>query len=344
MLCILLAPGVRGQTSPLLYAETITVTTGGPFEFTFRDDGTGATNYLAEFSAGVGDGATWAEDTGASITSLGDGTFRVYIADPVQPNGFYRIVALRASGPVVANFAATEFQVSEGGMVSALINFSEPYTGTLRYTISGTASDGDYLPLTGEVQVNNSMTALIPVTLTDNSDLNELRYLALRLERSPGFQVGTAAETRLMIEENDAEWRGALVLGAATLGFVLQIQETSGDRSASLRSDPAGIFPAAPVDSTILLTENSFESLTTSIPLPPESNSFNTPAALSLHLQASNAAEGQIVSATELGGAATLITRYQGKSYLDRTNHGSFKLFKPPIDPSSQPVELVQAQ
>lgn len=334
---------VRGQTSPLLYAETITVTTGGPFEFTFRDEGTGATNYVAEFSAALGNGAPWNADPGASITPLGDGSFRVHIADPVQPNGFYRIVALGpAGGPVVANFAATEFQVSEGGMISAVINFSAPYTGTIRYSITGTAGAGDYEPLSGEVQVNNSMTAVIPVMLTDNSTLDELKYLSLRLERGPGFEIGSAAETRLMIDENDADWRGTLSFGGA-LGFVLYIQEIAGEFSAHLRSDPAGLFPAHPGDSTLVFTENSFASTTAGIPLDAGSNLFNTPATLTLHLAAENGVGNQLVSPNSVEGAATLITQYEGKPYLNRTNQGSFNLYKPPVKPSTQAVEFVQA-
>ena len=65
---LLLLPFARGQNSPILYAETIIVTTGGPLEFTFRDDGTGAANYIAEFSAPLGNGAAWGAYPAATVT------------------------------------------------------------------------------------------------------------------------------------------------------------------------------------------------------------------------------------------------------------------------------------
>ena len=345
LLSALILPVARGQTSPMLYTETITVSTGGPLEFTFRDEGTGATNYIAEFTAALGNGALWTADPAATITSLGNGAYRIHVADPIQPNGFYRILALRPSGgTVIASFAATQFQVSEGGAVSAVIHFSAPYTGVIRYTVTGTVGADDFQPLSGEVQVNNSMTASIAITLTDNTSLDELRYLALRLERGPGFELGSAVEASVMIDENDAEWRGALSFGAAALGFVLSIEETSNGVSARLRSDPAGIFPLAPSDSTLVFTENSFESTTANIPLDAESNLFGTAAALTVQLNAENGVGNQLVSSNSVEGAAILITEYAGKPYLNRTNLGSFHLYKPPVRPSAQPVELVHAQ
>jgi hypothetical protein len=333
-----------GQPSPMLYAQTIKLSSGGLLEFTFRDDGTGATNYVAEFSAEVGPGATWIADPAATISSLGNGAFRVQIPNPMQPNGFYRILALRPSGgPVVANFAATQLQVTEGGMVSAVITFSAPYTGLIRYTITGTAKDDEYQPLSGELRVNNSMNAFIPVALTENTSVDELRYLSLRLEQGAGFELGSAADTRVIIDDNDAEWHGTIGLGAATLGFLMSIDQNALGRTARIRSDPAGIFPLEPVDSTLVFTENDFASTTPDIQLEAASNLFMTPAKLTLHLSAQNGIENQLVSSNNVEGAAILITEYEGKSYLNRTNHGSFNLYKPPVRPSSQPVKLTQA-
>jgi hypothetical protein len=341
---MLLVRNVEGQESPLLFAETITVNADGPLEFTFRDEGTGATNYVAEFTAALGSTAVWTGDPAAVFTPLGGGAYRVTIGSPLQARGFYRVIGLRASGgAVVANFAAAELQVSEGGMVSVVMHFSAPYTGRIRYTVSGTAGAGDFLPLSGEIQVNNSLNAEVPVTLTDNRSIEELKYLTLRLERGPGLDIGAAAETRLIIDENDAEWRGAISLGPAALGFVLAIEETSDGSAASLRSDPAGIFPLAPAPSTLLFTKDLFESATTRMPLPAESNLYGTAAALTLRLAARNGTANQQVSSNSVRGAAILVTEYEGRPYLNRTNAGSFHLHKTPVNPSAQPVELLQA-
>jgi hypothetical protein len=337
------APFLRAESSALLYAETITVTQSGPLEFTFRDEGTGATNYVAEFSDAIGDGAFWTQDSTAVFSSLGAGSFRVHVADPVKPNGFYRVVALRpAAGPVVANFAATQFQVTEGGTISVLISFSALYTGQLRYTVSGTASIEDFQPLSGEVFVNNSLTAVIPIVLTENSTLSELKYLSIRLESGPGLEIGSSAETQLSIDENDAEWQGAMSFGTTALGFVLSIEKTANGTNARIRSDPAGIFPREPISSTLVLTESLFAFTATNIPLAAESNLFKTSVALSLQLNAENGVLNQAVSSNSVEGVAILVTQFQGRSYLNRTNQGTFTLYKPPVNPSAQSVELVQ--
>ncbi len=86
------APAAIAQTSPLLSLQTIQVTTGGPVQFTFVDQGTAATGYLAQFSATVGVDANWQMSSNAVLTALGGGSYRVDIPSSQAPTGFYRVV------------------------------------------------------------------------------------------------------------------------------------------------------------------------------------------------------------------------------------------------------------
>jgi len=340
---LVLAPLAAAQTSPLLYSQTVRLFSGGPLQFTFRDEGTGATNYIVEFSLDPGHTGSWTEEPTATITPLGGDLFQVDLPQPPQPNGFFRILALRPGGPVVANFATPNFQVTEGGTVLAVINFSGPFTGTLRYSISGTAGPGDYAPLTGEIQVTNNTQVTVPVMLTDNSTIGELKYLSLRLEPTAGVTIGPEAETTLTVEENDADWRGTLSTGNASLGFVLSIRGDGVTLESSLSSSPAGLFPTNPVPSSVVFSPTAFQSSTFNIPVTAETTLFQTPATMDLWLEAINGQEDQSVTSTDVRGLARVITRYSGKPYLNTTNYGDFYLIKPSVAPSTQRVELADA-
>lgn len=343
LMYLALGPAARARTSPLLYIETMTRGTEGPLRLTFHDGGTGATNYVAQFARLLEGVTTWADAPGATLTPLDGQTYRVEIPDPEPPNVFYRVVALTPGGPIVANFAASEWRVTESGTTAAVIRFNTPFTGALRYTVSGTAQSQDFRPLSGIIQVTNSLEATIPITLTDNETIDELKYLELRLEPGPGIQAGPRAVSRMTIEENDAEWSGTMRMDRAALGFILRIIEFNGTLQAGLNSSPAGFFPEEPTPCSIQFTRHQFQVDSASIPLPPETTLLHTPSAVTLLLKAENGKEDQSVEPDHVRGEAVLVTRYEGKSYLDTTNRGRFYLLKQAVAPSTRPVELQAA-
>ena len=89
-LAAFLPAAVWGQGTPLLRLTTIQVASGGPVQFYFEDQGTGATNYIVEFSPAVGGGA-WSNITAAVVTPLGGGNYHVMAPDPLSGYGFYRV-------------------------------------------------------------------------------------------------------------------------------------------------------------------------------------------------------------------------------------------------------------
>jgi hypothetical protein len=340
---LLLTPlWLAAQTTPMLQVVTIGVTTGGPLEFTFRDAGTGATNYVAEFSLDVGAGASWTHDTTAVITPLGEGEYRAVIPSPAGLNGFYRIVGLGGvPGEILINFASTAFQVSEGDMVSPTIAFSAPFTGIIRYTISGTATSGDYAPLSGEVQVVNAMTATIPIALTDDDTIGELRNLILTLEAGSGAQLGAATRVTITIDENDARWAGSFIDGTATLPFHLELTRTGGTTQGTLAGDGWSFFPSEPVSAVVVQGATSFSAFVTGIPMAAEATLLNLPAVLELELNAVAGEPDQEVEPNFIRGDATLSTSYPGHAHLNTVNRGRFLMQRPSVAPSTRAVELL---
>jgi hypothetical protein len=333
---------VRSQVSSQLQLQSIQLGGAVPVAFTFVDQGTGATNYAVEFRPGLEGDHAWQAVDQVVITPQGDG-YLVQISTPRDERGFYRVVGLGGSvGPIVIEFSVAAIEVVEGDTVLPRLVINQPFNGLVYYTVSGTAGSGDYLGLSGQVTVNG-MTATIPVSLTDNEIPGQLKYLTLRLEPNAGYQLGAATTSTILIEENDAEWQGIFRTEAAALGFVLRIQESDSGYLASLQSSGFGFFPAIPTPTALTFTADTFSAVATEIPMPAEATLLNQPLSLSLSLNAANGLEDQSVSATEVQGVGTLISRVPGQPHLDTTNSGVFQLLKPPVAPSTNEVELVAA-
>ena len=310
-------------------------------QFDFVDQGTGATNWVVEFSPAIGSGGVWSSITAANIAPLGGGNYRVRVPAPLSAPGFYRV---RGVGPgITVSFVSTAFQVTEGGMVSPTITFSAPLFGIVRYTVSGTAASGEYVTLSGEVFVNGT-TATIPVTFLDNKSIGQLRYLTLTLQAGPGYRLGASSQTTITIDENDAEWQGSFLTDETALGFVLKIQESNGVKMASLKSDGFGFFPTNEIPVSLLTsTPSEFMTTVNGIPIPAGATLLNEPMSLSLFLGAMNGMNNQSVSPTSVQGVGTLISAVPAKPHLNTTNVGTFLLLKPPVKPSTNLVDLVNA-
>lgn len=343
-LAVMLKVGlVQAQSSDLVELRTIVATTGGPTQFTFVDHGTGATGYVAEFSPTVGTSANWQTANTAVFTDLGNG--RKQVSFGTSAPGFFRVRCIGGTAdPIVLNFPTATLQLGEGESGNANVNFSRPYFGTIHYTIGGTAGTGDYQGLTGDVTVNGQTSVSIPIALTDNTDIGQVKQLVLTLVAGPGAVVDASNESTITIVDNDAEWKGTFMDADASLGFVLKINENAGSYTASLVSDGVGLIPAGEYAAVISYTADNFASTTSPIGMDTGNTFQNLPAQLTLDLAATNGQANQGVSPIQVNGVASLIVQYPGKSYLNRTNAGTFVLFKPPVAPSTNKVQLVNAQ
>lgn len=330
---------VQAQVSPLLTLRSIQAEPGGPALLSFADRGTGATNYVVQFSPAMGSG--WTNLLNVIVVDLGAGNYQAAVNRPESPAGFYRVRGLGAAGIIVtAGFSLTTQEAEEGATAIATLVFSSPFFGTVRYRVQGTAPSGDYLNLTGEVMVDGT-TATIPIQLTDNESIGPLKYLTLTLEPGSGYAFGSTSRSTINILENDAEWQGSLITAEANLGFVLRIQQSNQVYRASLKSDRFGFFPTEASPASITLNDALFASTAQDIPMPAEATLLNAPMNLTLSLMARNGVTNQFVTPTQIRGEASLVITVPSAPHLGTTNKGTFLLTKPPVGPATNEVQLV---
>jgi hypothetical protein len=241
---------------------------------------------------------------------------------------------------VTASFNSTALEVTEGGVVAPVIEFSGPYYGTIRYTIRGTAASGDYQTLSGIVNVAGT-SATIPISFNDNQMIGQLKHLTLTLEAGPGILLGSGSETIITITENDAAWQGSFMTGSSLVGFVMTLTQSGGAYSATLRGDLPGLFPTSDVPVSLQWTENEFIASALNIPVPPEATLLGLPFNMTLELQAANGMPDQSVSPVQIEGSSLLISTVPGKPFLSTTNAGTFILLRPPSAPSTNEIDLV---
>jgi hypothetical protein len=248
-------------------------------------------------------------------------------------------VALGGStGPVIIRFAETGYLAAEGEQLLPLLEFNRPFTGVVHYRVDGT---GGYLPVPGLLQANGP-TAVIPLSLTDNNEIGQLKHLSLILESGPGYQLGQVSRTTVTIDENDAQWEGQFAGEGGVLPFKLTMLESGNLVSASLHGDAYGFFPTNAVPATVTSTEDSFTAVVSGISLPAEATLLGAALELTLELRAANGEPDQGVSWGKIRGLATLITHIPALPHLDTTNRGSFLLLKPQVDPATNDLSVVQ--
>ena len=328
------------QSTDLLELETITVGSSGPATFVFSDHGTGASGYSVQSAAAIGDPIVWEPENGAAVLSLGNGLYQVTVAQG-SPDRFYRVIGANGdASPIQMGFATTEIEGDEGGNVSATITFSRAYYGTIRYSIEGNAGAGDYSGLSGKVLANGT-TVEIPIELTENARIDEIRQLVLTLISGSGVESGAAGSTTITIGENDSVWRGTLFDEAASLGFAIRIQKGPTSTVATLVSDGTGAIPEGEYASGITLTDSVFSFIGAAVPLASATTFQGLPATVRLNLEAADGQTDQTVEDNEIQGMGELIVRYAGNDHLNRTNSGLFLLIPEPVSPSTAPLELV---
>lgn len=328
------------QPTDLLELKTITVGNAGPVTFVFTDHGTGASQYFVRSTASLGDSISWDPEPGAIVTSLGNGQHQVTVAQG-SPDRFFGVSGANGTTePIQIGFSTTEFSTTEGGSVSPTITFSRAYYGTIRYSIEGNAEAGDYSGLSGEIQVNGT-TAVIPITLNENSDIDEIKQLVLTLISGAGAEAGAGSSATITIGENDAVWRGTIFDAASTLGFAIRVTQGVGSTTATLVSDGSGAVPEGEYPAAITLTDTAFSFLSSEVPMNNDTTFQGLPAIVKLDLDAVDGQTDQTVEENRIQGTGKLIVHYAGKDHLNRTNSGLFLMIPEPVKPSTAPLDFV---
>lgn len=140
-------------------------------------------------------------------------------------------------------------RVNEGdGTVRVRVNFASRFTGTLRISVSGSATEGtDYQTLPRSFMVDGTSVE-IPITIIDNDVVEDVKTIVLAFSYedyngSKAIPPGAPANYTVYIVDNDSLWTGTIENNGMALHFQMKIiQDASGTKGA-LVTDGYGIIP-----------------------------------------------------------------------------------------------------
>jgi hypothetical protein len=324
---------IPADVSQLLNIESQTLP-GETWRLQVHDDGTASVGYEVEYRPDLSPTSTWS--TAENIVDLGGGEYEIDLASTEGDTGFYRIKGFRV---LLAGLSSGETATEEGiGTAGVVVEFNSIFSGTLGYTWT----DDTGTPHAGTVEVNGT-TAVIPLPaafLNDDTGIGQLEHLALELDAGPGYVRSGTVESRITIEENDADWLGAIETECGMLGFTLTILKDNGEFNGRIQSEGFGFFPTN-ILVQLAFSENAFTAVATNISMQvfaDDPTGFINH--MDLRLDAANHTGETNVGPGRIEGEATLAVKVPGQPYLDAVQTGPFVLVRPPTAASSNEVPL----
>jgi hypothetical protein len=261
-----------------------------------------------------------------------------------------------------AAFSRYSTKLTEGsGSTVVNVEFNKPFTGLLRYVVSGTATAGkDYRALSGSVAVNGFL-AQIPVQLFDDDELEPVvetitlsLYYVYDQTEALGYIPGNNLQHTIYIEDNDAIWNGTLSSLdsgdgndtvrklALDLNFNMRIIRNGSAVSATLVSEGSGVIPAnesgwpiSPITFTPVLFDGN---ATMDISKETTLSGLNLVRKFIFH------AAGDSVKPDSISGVVTEKLTSASASYFNRTRpQATFVLLKripvvEPVEPQGETI------
>ena len=291
---------------------------------------------------------------------LGTETFTVQEQAQLDVNDDGRVdvgdLAIVAGVPV-ASFEIYALDVTEGdGTIQVDVTFTSAFTGTLHYTVDGTAVSGDdYTPLSGTVAVTDADATTIDIPLVDDAVREDVaETVILTIDHDPdqdwGYVPGASMIHQVSIADNDAVWKGSIRNNNAVLHFEMELTRTAGGTTAMLRGDSDGIIPPHAGEdgwpaAFCLLTETQFEAVVSDMEIPIELTLAGTSLRRRLWFTADAGNEDHVVdAASEIRGTVAEVIESTEEQHLDTALAGSFAMIKsiPEVDPSEPELEPVE--
>jgi len=267
---------------------------------------------------------------------FGDGFELMHGSDPLD----------RASVPLItqANFAETSSSAREGdGVVGLSVVFSAPYSGPLHYRIAemSTAVAGkDFVPVSGTVTVNGA-SAVIPVTLIDDTRADPVKVLAVDLVADPwgDYQLGGASRHVILLADNDTYWTGVMATAdSSQLGFRLRMPQVGNQVvSAALVSEPVsggsmgtGTIPPGEWPVQVVLGQDTFHAVSDPIPMGTSLLTGDLQLQRVITLTAASGVADHRLSSNIILGTFTdrLQSSDPGMQWVDGTVSGEFVLME----------------
>lgn len=217
--------------------------------------------------------------------------------------------------------------------VSVSVAFTNTFHGTLRYTVSGgTATAGaDYAASTGTLDVAGAAVE-IPITLLDDTEVEETETLTVRLELGDGYAIQEPVEHTIFINDNDGVWTGTYDLAGTRMSFELTLIRSGDISSGNLVWGESSFLPEGEWAAEVTIEPNSFRAEIHGIPVPAEATALAVPLTRSFVLEATAGAANVILDwDSVLVGVVTenIAPDDPGMQYMDRSTQGVFVLTRP---------------
>lgn len=343
-LCTGLSLAAHAQTRP--QADTVRKLPGGLIQITFSDLARGLPDsYLLESSSTLTSGQ-WVEQN--AIINGNNGSYVASALIGNLPSQFFRIRSRNAPIPgdlPIASFRDAKLTHDEGdGTIAVVVEFTQSYSGLLKYSWAGSASVNG---LSGLIEVNGQ-SAIIPLTIQDDMQIGELENLTLNLlaDENAAYRIAPdGATSNLTIRENDASWKGNFQSDSEMVDLEIELIHRGVQVSARVISDGTGLIPAGTYESTTtpIVSSNQFTANFTDIPIPANAkNRLGNDIRLSLSFDAQNGRPDDRVEEQRIAGQAEVVIGHTGSAYLNTTLLGRFHLAKAISAPSSAAVPLTR--
>ncbi|MCI5196561.1 MAG: hypothetical protein D3919_10075 [Candidatus Electrothrix sp. AW5] len=169
------------------------------------------------------------------------------------------------------SFLVSESIVNEGeDSLSLAVEYTEDYSGSLRYIVEGTAVSGqDFQTLSGSLPVSSRLEH-ITLNFIDDLEAEDVESIRITLLPDIDYHIGAAQQHTVYLYDNDAVWQGNLHIDGMLTGFELLLAQSGSDYTASVSSDGSDGLPAGTWPTSLSVSQDSFSLMLGPVTLEPE--------------------------------------------------------------------------
>jgi len=146
---------------------------------------------------------------------------------------------------IETHFEAGTYFVREGsGTVNIGVGFNYPFSGILKYSVKGTATEGvDYLDLSGGAIAVDGNRVDIPFEIIDDLDMENTEFITVDLEfnfdvtdSDLDYDLGVPSRALVLLEDNDTVWTGTMVTKDSEETFQMAVLTNGAQTYAAIVS------------------------------------------------------------------------------------------------------------
>ena len=204
------------------------------------------------------------------------------------------------------------------------------FNGTLYYTVSGgTATAGsDYMASSGSVAVAGS-TVEIPITLLDDTEIEQAETIELRLELEDGYAVQEPLEHTIYLNDNDGIWTGMYENEWTRKRLDMTIVHSEAGYQGTFISDGRSHLPEGEWEADIESTADGLTISVSGIPVSAETTALGASFTRSFVFEVVPGEQPYIPDSVFAGQVTETITPDDAAlQHLARTMEGVFILGK----------------